>query len=328
MSTDGLSGVYSLREIARAAGVSEAQALAASSGRTYLPAREALRLGRALVTARRAGAGAVEAPLFSRMAPASSSTRRRGLPLAVSGSLHAALFAGIILVAGFHTSAATNVLDEPASPVHLVFLATPGPGGGGGGGGALEKAPPPKVEKVEVVAAPPQPKPRLLDSEPLPAIVAPIVSAPNDQRDRSGLLASVAADIDSRGPGRNNGVGSGAGTGIGEGNGPGIGPGSGGGTGGGPYRPGSGITPPRVLREVKADYTESARQRAITGEVVVEVVVRRNGSVGDVTLLHGLGYGLDDRAMAAVREWRFAPAERLGVPVDVVVEVGVEFRLR
>jgi protein TonB len=83
-----------------------------------------------------------------------------------------------------------------------------------------------------------------------------------------------------------------------------------------------------VLHEVKADYTEAARQRALTGEVVLEIVVRRDGSVGDVTLLQGLGLGLDDRAIAAVRQWRFAPAQRLGVPVDVLVEVGVEFRLR
>src|SRR5262249_34916506 len=185
---------------------------------------------------------------------------------------------------------------------------------------ALAPAPPP----------PPSPIPtqRVLAADPLPAISAPIVSAPNDQRDRSGLLAQIASDADSNGPGHGGGVGSGAGAGIGEGNGPGIGPGSGGGTGGGPYRPGSGITPPRVLREVKADYTEAARQRAVTGEVVVEVVVRRDGSVGEVKLLHGLGYGLDERAIAAVRQWRFAPAERLGTPFDVVVEVGVEFRFR
>ena len=166
----------------------------------------------------------------------------------------------------------------------------------------------------------------------MPAIVAPIVSAPDDDRTRSGLLEQIAAaragDDVSRGSGRGGGVGSGAGTGIGEGDGSGIGPGSGGGIGGGPYRPGSGITPPRVLREVKADYTEAARQRALTGEVVLEIVVRRDGSVGDVKLLQGLGLGLDDRAIAAVRQWRFAPAERRGVPVDVLVEVGVEFRLR
>ena len=107
-----------------------------------------------------------------------------------------------------------------------------------------------------------------------------------------------------------------------------MGPGSGGGTGGGPYRAGSGIQPPRLLREVKADFTEEARQRGISGEVVLEIVVRRDGSVGDVRVLHGLGGGLNDRAIQAVRQWRFAPAQRQGAPVDVIVEVSVEFSQR
>ena len=79
---------------------------------------------------------------------------------------------------------------------------------------------------------------------------------------------------------------------------------------------------------MKADYTEEARRRGLTGEVVLEILVRRDGSVGEVTLLKGLGSGLDDRAIQAVRQWRFAPADRRGVAVDVIVEVGVEFRLR
>jgi TonB family protein len=124
------------------------------------------------------------------------------------------------------------------------------------------------------------------------------------------------------------GVGSGTGTGIGAGDGAGVGPGSGGGTGGGPFRPGSGIEPPRLLREVRADYTDEARRRAIEGEVVLEIIVRHDGSVGDVKIVKRLGAGLDDRAVQAVRQWRFAPARRLGSPVDVIVEVAVEFKLR
>jgi protein TonB len=349
MATDGPFDVYSLQEVARAAGVSEAQAQAAAGGNRLLSSRDAIRLCRSLVARRRAGIVAAQAQLFSRISE-ETSLNLRGLPLAVSGSLHAVLLASIIFVLGFRTTAASAARDRAAEPARLVFLATPGPGGGGGGGGLLQPAPPPKAETegrnpiatplphripprpVEPAPAPPEPKPRVLAAEPLPAIVAPIVSAPNDDRTRSGLLEQVApsraGDDESRGSGRGGGVGSGAGTGIGEGDGSGIGPGSGGGVGGGPYRPGSGITPPRVLREIKADYTEAARQRALTGEVVLEIVVRRDGSVGNVTLLQGLGLGLDDRAISAVRQWRFAPAERLGVPVDVLVEVGVEFRLR
>jgi TonB family protein len=83
-----------------------------------------------------------------------------------------------------------------------------------------------------------------------------------------------------------------------------------------------------VLREVKPQYTETARQRGLQGDVLLEIVVRRDGSVGDVRIVQGLGHGLDQRAVEAVRQWRFAPAQRLGVPVDVMVEVAMEFRLR
>ena len=99
-------------------------------------------------------------------------------------------------------------------------------------------------------------------------------------------------------------------------------------SGGGPYRPGSGVLPPRILREVKAGYTEDARRANVEGGVVLEIVVRRDGSVSDVKLLNGLPHGLNERAIAAVRQWRFAPATRFGQAVDVVVEVEVEFKLR
>ena len=83
-----------------------------------------------------------------------------------------------------------------------------------------------------------------------------------------------------------------------------------------------------MLKEVKPDYSEEARRRGVEGDVVMEIVVRHDGSVGDVRVLQGLGQGLDERAIAAVRRWRFAPATRRGVPVDVLVEVAMEFKLR
>jgi TonB family protein len=142
------------------------------------------------------------------------------------------------------------------------------------------------------------------------------------------LPEETKVEAPSNGPGKGGGVGTGAGVGVGSGDGSGIGPGSGGGFGGGPYRPGSGITPPRLLREVKADYTEDARRRGVAGEVVLEIVVRSDGSVGDARVLQGLPGGLNDRAVQAVRQWRFDPAQRQGKPVDVFVEVAVEFKLR
>jgi TonB family protein len=184
------------------------------------------------------------------------------------------------------------------------------------------------------VEPPPVPRPvepPPVKAEPLPPVVAPVVVAAADPRDVAGVpwrKDPPVQESDSRGPGTGGGTGSGQGTGLGQGDGAGIGPGSGGGTGGGPYRPGAGITAPAILREVKPDYTEEGRRRHVEGDVVVEIVVRSDGSVGSVKLLQGLGAGLDQRAIDAVRQWRFSPAKRYGVPVDVMVEVAMEFKLR
>jgi protein TonB len=345
--------VYSLREIARATGATEAQVRARSGGVDRMVSHtEAVRLGRMLVASQRGASTPGATPLFSLFSTSTSAGRRhpsKQLPLAVSGALHAGVLTAIIFftASSLAPTAATRATeDRPAQAIRLVFLATPGPGGGGGGGGLTQRVPPPKAAReghhpmsspiprrdppkpMVPVTAPPEPKPAVLAAESLPALVAPIVVAPADIRSRSGVFEEVAAREGSRGAGRGGGGGSGTGTGIGEGDGPGVGPGWGGGTGGGPYHPGSGIEPPRLVREVKADYTEDARQRGLVGEVVLEIVVRRDGTVGNVKVLKGLGAGLNDRAIQAVGQWRFSPALRLGTPVDVIVEVGVEFKLR
>lgn len=356
MASMPASDLYSPREIALAAGVPEAQVLAAlgeTRRRTavwfgaevrprYITHADAVRIGRALRSAR-SEAHPLTAlfSIFSDVAPTIRSPR----VFAVSSTLHAGILAVFVFIATFNLAPHAAVLmpdTPPADLMRLVFLATPGPGGGGGGGGLQQKAPPPKAlreghhaisspvptpKPIVPTPAPPEPPPPL-KAEQFPAVVAPIVNSPADTRNRVGVLDLVAADNEAHGPGAGGGAGTGKGTGLGQGDGSGIGPGSGGGIGGGPYRPGSGIEPPRLLREVKADYTEEARQRGVKGEVVLEIVVRRDGSVGDVKILQGLGSGLNDRAVQAVRQWRFSPAHRQGVPVDVIVEVAVEFRLR
>jgi TonB family protein len=345
MESDYPGDVYTLADIASAADSTEdeARAVAGSDDRLWSYA-DAVHIGRLLVTGRYA-ASTVETPLFSQSVAHGTRLRAAGIPVVLSGSLHVGLLGALLIAFGLAPTAATSDTDRSLLvPSRLIFLATPGPGGGGGGGGKRQTAPPPKAESQghEPIASPlprrepPKPAmpiptpapPKPLAAEPLPSLIAPVVTAPADARNRSGLLEQVAVREDSRGSGLGGGTGSGAGVGLGEGSGAGIGPGTGGGIGGGPYRPGSGITPPRLLREVKADYTEDARRRGLTGEVVLEIVVRRDGSVGDVKLLQGLGSGLDDRAIQAVRQWRFTPADRQGVAVDVIVEVGVEFRLR
>lgn len=351
--------VYSVGEIAQAAGVPVArvEALVANGSlrplaaphlvvqgfsAAYFAAPEAVTAVRVL----RGDGGRSAAMLFDKPEFAHASAK---MPIAAASAVHAGIAATLILIStvGLPQAAEHPIRLDPVQ-TRLVFIASPGPGGGGGGGGLKQKAAPPRAQRKgkssldspvplrkapKPVEAAPKPEPPAppppVKSEPLPPVVAPVATVAANEVEKPGVIDEPAPKAsDSRGPGVGGGVGSGSGTGLGKGEGSGIGDGSGGGMGGGPYRPGSGVLPPRLLREVKANYTEEARRANLEGEVVLEIVVRRDGSVSDVRLLNGLGAGLNERAIAAVRQWRFAPATRLGQAVDVIVEVAVEFKLR
>ena len=333
-----MAEVYSAREIALAGGVPE-EHVAAVMPSALVQRDDAVAIARLVADQLRASPAPAPAPLFS-----SAAADRTGFAatwLVWSATLHAMMAALALAIAVFGAAAraASPAAATPSSPesIRLVFLQLPGPGGGGGGGGSLERTAASSAREaghhalqspVQARPTPPDLRPKPLDAEPLPAVIAPVLAASNDPVDRAGIVEKTDVVTDSRGPGRNGGAGSGSGAGAGSGTGSGIGPGMGGGIGGGPYRPGSGIDPPRLVREVKADYTEEARQRGVSGEVLLEIVVRRDGLVGDTRVMKGLGYGLNERAVEAVRQWRFSPAVRQGSAVDVVVEVSVEFKLR
>jgi protein TonB len=342
--------VFTADELACAAGVSltEVEALLAGGsvssiqtgrGACYIPRAEAVRAGRLLLAGRLAQPSR-RAELFERP---SAGARMPRAPFAISSLLHAGAIGTVLAVTTLGLGHATRAAEPDRADTRLVFLSIPGPGGGGGGGGLRQRLLPPVAKRkgvrpldspLQTRPAPPDPKvlpptpPRVDPPEPLPPVQAPVAKSPANERDQPGVLEQTIARNDPAGPGSDGGVGTGAGTGVGAGRGSGVGEGDGGGTGGGPYRPGSGIEPPTLLQEVKPDYTEEARRRGVEGDVVMEIVVRHDGSVGDVRILQGLGSGLDGRAVTAVRQWRFSPARRLGSPVDVIVEVAMEFKIR
>ena len=292
--------VFTVDEIARAAGVPRAavQRLVDSGELTSVAASGFFDTQTAVMAGTKARRDAA-ADVASSLASASTTSREeKGLSAVVSSLLHGALLALLL----WTTSGAVNMAAKTPHE-RLVFLAGPGPGGGGGGGGSAPRAPVTRIQRPR-----PQPSQSFEPApQPLPSrtLISPVALVAGDSK-------PLAPETDGSGPGV----------------GPGVDDGTGGGAGGGPYRPGSGVEPPRLLREVKAQYTEDARTRGVTGDVVLEIVIRSDGSVGDVKVLRGLGFGLDDRAVAAVRNWKFSPARRLGTPVDVIVEVEVEFSLR
>jgi TonB family protein len=96
----------------------------------------------------------------------------------------------------------------------------------------------------------------------------------------------------------------------------------------GAVHPGSGVQSPRLVHETKPSYTPAAMRAGIEGMVWMEAVVGADGRVSDVRVTQSLDHGLDEEAVRTLREWRFAPGRRDGVPVPVVVEVQMSFVLR
>jgi TonB family protein len=211
---------------------------------------------------------------------------------------------------------------------------------GGGGGGDRSPLPAPKGRLPKPVLkqfTPPMvvvnnPNPKLTMDPSLiipPDVPLPQVNLPNygDPLAKIGPL--------SNGPGSGAGIGSGSGGGVGSGTGGGFGPGEGGGTGGGRYggfgggvfRVGGGVSAPVLLYKQEPEYSEEARKAKYQGTVVVYVEVDPSGRAVNPRILHSLGLGLDEKAIQAIRNWRFRPGYKDGKPVTVAATIEVNFRL-
>lgn len=97
----------------------------------------------------------------------------------------------------------------------------------------------------------------------------------------------------------------------------------------GVFRPGGGVTAPKVTKEIRVSYTPDALRAKVQGSVALEAVVRADGTVGDVRVVRSLDrrYGLDDEAVKALKQWQFTPGQKDGVAVPVVVEVEMTFTI-
>ncbi len=92
-------------------------------------------------------------------------------------------------------------------------------------------------------------------------------------------------------------------------------------------RPGHEITQPRLVYEVDPEFSEEARKAKYQGVVVLAIEIGVDGKPDNVRVIHGLGLGLDERAIAAVLQWRFRPGMQDGKPVATAATVQVNFRL-
>jgi TonB family protein len=142
-----------------------------------------------------------------------------------------------------------------------------------------------------------------------------------------GVPQSPQIALASQGSGSGSGFGSGSGGGIGSGNGGGIGPGTGGGYGGGLYHPGGGVSNPVLVYAPDPEFSDEARRAKYQGVCVVGLIVDAQGNPQRVRIVRPLGMGLDEKALEAVRQYKFKPAIFNGKPVPVEINIEVNFRI-
>lgn len=87
------------------------------------------------------------------------------------------------------------------------------------------------------------------------------------------------------------------------------------------------LHPPVLVSQVNPDYSEQARKKKIRGDVQMSLIIDTAGVPQDVTVIHGLGGGLDEKAVEAVKQYRFRPATRDGHPVPMKLHINVNFQI-
>lgn len=243
---------------------------------------------------------------------------RRG-NFAISLGMHAAMLA-IFVASGLWLTEAAEHRVQVTSRVLTDISSYPLPvsaASGRSGGGARDKTPEskgslPRFAREQLTPPTivvPKEQPKL--AEDMTLVGPPELSKPPTSQIGNPLAAIL-------GP-LSNGSGSGGG----------IGPGHGGGLGGGDgvYRVGGGITAPRPIFDPDPEYSDEARQAKYQGTVMLWVVVGADGRAHEIRVQQSLGMGLDEKAIEAVRGWKFAPGMKDGIPVAVQVNIEVVFRL-
>jgi TonB family protein len=197
-------------------------------------------------------------------------------------------------------------------------------GGGGGGDHSLEDASKGKLPKIEKnpVTPPMVPvveKPKLAFDSAI-NVQQDIKLPDNPNLPNVGLKNSANVTLASNGQGSGGGMGTGSNGGLGSGNGNGFGPGSGGNTGGGVYSVGGGVSGPVAVFTPDAEFSDQ-------GVVVVAIVVDAQGNTQSPHVVRALGMGLDEKAVEAVRKYKFKPCKKDGKAVPCYANIEVDFRL-
>jgi TonB family protein len=196
---------------------------------------------------------------------------------------------------------------------------------GGGGAKAIVQ---PKPDPIPTIAKAPQISTHSiirLDQPKLALAPTEQVKMPDEVNPMPAFAAANTPQIEMAKAPKGTGTGFGSIGGGGLGGGHGVG--SGGGYGGGLMSVGGGVSAPQPIRTVQPEFTEEARRAGFQGSVSIKLIVDSQGNPQDIRVMSHLGMGLEDKAVEAVRQYKFKPAMFQGHPVAVEILLDVAFRL-
>ena len=276
----------------------------------------------------------------------SEDSKERQRSLAASGLVHVLII--VALIVGPMIDWFSGSPHEPGDVLVRFYEHGNGPGGGGGGGGSRGErisayipasvveleAPNVEPEPRRAPVAPRKPRPFNYDDLLVPDIPADTdvlfeeVFSPDaaeipglalaDARDFGGLDTTTSSGI-------GGGIGGGTGSGVGTGEGWGVGPGHGGGFGGGAYRPGGwDIEPTLIFKPPYPSFPDRAHQEMVRGEVILEILVKLDGSTRILKVIQSLPFCVDV-AKEHAKLWRWKPALKAGKPVEATGIISVKF---
>ena len=249
-----------------------------------------------------------------------------GLHIAVIALLVIPIFTNVLPASTEAKDKQVSVMPLDISPYMAKLPAGAQKAGGGGGGNnhtltPTSKGKLPKFQWTQFT--PPQAK--IVNPNPKLAM-DPSLLGPPDLKVPSPNMANFGDPLAKN---VTDSLGNGDGTGIGSGSGGGLGPGEGGGTGGGMFRAGvNGVGSPQCIYCPQPEYSDEARKAKYQGTVLLDVTVTTDGRVINPIVIKGPGLGLEEKALAQVRNWKMRPSiGPNGKPVNCRVQIEVTFHL-
>ena len=249
-----------------------------------------------------------------------------GLHVAAIGLLVIPIFTNMLPASTEAKNKQVNVTPLDISPYVAKLPAGNDKAGGGGGGNnhTLTPTSKGKLPKFQYTQFTP-PQARILNLNPKLAM-DPSLLGPPDLKVPSPNMANFGDPLAQN---VTDSLGNGNGTGIGSGSGGGLGPGEGGGTGGGMFRAGvNGVGSPMCIYCPQPEYSDEARKAKYQGTVLLDVTVTADGRVIAPVVIKGPGLGLEEKALAQVKNWKMRPAVGpSGKAVNCRVQIEVTFHL-